>query len=35
MERRGALEKFGRVFIDVANEREGGFGQSKWLLREA
>ena len=35
MDWRGALEKFGRVFMDVANEREGGLGQSKWHLREA
>jgi hypothetical protein len=35
MERRGALEKFGQVFIDVANHRDGGFGQAKWHLQEA
>jgi len=35
MERRGALEKFGQVFIDVASQRDGGFGQAKWHLREA
>jgi len=30
MERRGAWERFGRVFIDIANEREGGL-QSELL----
>jgi hypothetical protein len=34
-ERKGALHAFGQVFLDVANQRQGGFGQAKWHLEEA
>jgi hypothetical protein len=34
-ERKGALHAFGQVFLDVANQRQGGFGQAKWHLQEA
>lgn len=30
--RKDALHAFGQVFLDVANERQGGFGQAKWHL---
>jgi hypothetical protein len=33
--RRDGLQAFGRVFADVANERDGGFGQSRYHLSEA
>jgi hypothetical protein len=33
--RKDALHAFGQVFLDMANERQGGFGQAKWHLQEA
>jgi hypothetical protein len=29
------LQAFGQVFADVANERDGGFGQSRYHLKNA
>jgi hypothetical protein len=33
--RRDGLQAFGQVFADVANERDGGFGQSRYHLKNA
>jgi hypothetical protein len=33
--RKDAQHAFGQVFLDVANQRQGGFGQAKWHLKEA
>jgi hypothetical protein len=35
VERKGALHAFGQVFLDVANQRQGGFGEARWHLEEA
>jgi len=35
MERRDTLHQFGQVFLDAANERDGGFGQSRYHLENA
>jgi hypothetical protein len=33
--RRDGLQAFGQVFLDVANQRQGGSGQAKWHLQDA
>jgi hypothetical protein len=33
--RKDTLHAFGQVFLEVANQRQGGFGQAKWHLGEA
>jgi hypothetical protein len=35
LQRRDGLQAFGQVFKDVANERDGGFGQARYHLRNA